>query len=150
MGYMYSWPWRNYSTVQKKWRGNLSKSVNFGEFWRPNGETSFQTKKQAKFRKQGDKSKQNFVAWRNFVPGWMKFRVIKTKFCFFEAKFRFSETKYCFVERKFRTRLGRELFNWADMSSSIRVRIVYESWSPFLVSSIKSSVQKTSSLIHRL
>ena len=100
--------------------------------------------------KQGDKSKQNFVAWRNFVPGWMKFRVIKTKFCFFEAKFRFSETKYCFVERKFRTRLGRELFNWADMSFSIRVRIVYESWSPFLVSSIKSSVQKTSSLTHRL
>ena len=143
-------PGRNYSTVQKKWRENLSKSLNFGEFWGPNFETSFQTKKQAKFRKQGDKSKQNFVAWRNFVPGWMKFRVIKTKFCFFEAKFRFSETKYCFVERKFRTRLGRELFNWADMSSSIRLRIVYESWSPFLVSSIKSSVQKTSSLIHRL
>ena len=42
------------------------------------------------------------------------------------------------------------LFNWADMSCSIRVRIVYESWSRFVVSSIKSSVQKTSSLTHRL
>ena len=41
------------------------------------------------------------------------------------------------------------LFNWADMSCSIRVRIVYESWSRFEVSSIKSSVQKTSSLTHR-
>ena len=42
------------------------------------------------------------------------------------------------------------LFNWADMSCSIRVRIVYESWSRFVVSSIKSSVQKTSSRMHRL
>ena len=47
-------------------------------------------------------------------------------------------------------RLGREPFNWADMSCSIRVRIVYESWSRFVVSSIKSSVQKTSSRTHRL
>ena len=47
-------------------------------------------------------------------------------------------------------RLGREPFNWADMSCSIRVRIVYESWSRFIVSSIKSSVQKTSAWTHRL
>ena len=47
-------------------------------------------------------------------------------------------------------RLGREPFNWADMSCSIRVRIVYESWSRYIVSSIKSSVQKTSSWTHRL
>ena len=47
-------------------------------------------------------------------------------------------------------RLGREPFNWADMSCSIRVRIVYESWSRFVVFSIKSSVQKTSSRTHRL
>ena len=94
---------------------------------------------------------QNKTLWHNeFHAGCRKFRVIKTKFSFFEWKFCFGETKYCFVERKFRTRLGRELFNWADMSCSIRVRIVYESWSPFLVSSIKSLVQKTSSLMHRL
>ena len=85
-----------------------------------------------------------------FHVGCRKFRVIKTKFRFFEGKFHFGETKYCFMERKFRTRLGRELFNWAVMSCSIRVRIVYKSWSPFLVSSIKSLVQKTSSLTHRL
>ena len=47
-------------------------------------------------------------------------------------------------------RLGRELFNWADRSCSIRVRIVYESWNRFVVPSIKSSVQKTSSRTQRL
>ena len=55
-----------------------------------------------------------------FHAGWTKFHVIKTKFRFFEVKF-------CFMERKFHTRLGRELFSWADVTFSIRVRIVYES-----------------------
>ena len=73
-----------------------------------------------------------FCGMMKFRAGWTKFHVIKTKFRFFESKFRFGETKYCFMERKFCTRLGRELFNWADMSFSIRVRIVYESWSLFL------------------
>ena len=84
-----------------------------------------------------------FCGMTKFHAAWTKFHIIKTKFRFFEVKF-------CFMERKFHTRLGRELFSWADMTFSIRVRIVYKSWSPSLVSSIKSSVQKTSSLTHRL
>ena len=55
------------------------------------------------------------------------------------------------------TRVTEELHSFLSQSEFsnffvylIRVRIVYKSWSSLVVSSIKSSVQKTSSPMHRL
>ena len=155
VGYMYSWPWiflRGEITVLcKRSEEEICRNhwilVNFED----------QISK-LRFRQ---KSRQNFankvinrnkILWHDEIScraGW-NFVSLKRSFAFLKRNFVSAKQNIVFVERKFRTRLGRELFNWADMSSSIRVRIVYESWSPFLVSSIKSSVQKTSSLIHRL
>ena len=160
--YMYSWPGIFLGgeitvlckTNEEEICWNQWILVNFGEFWWPNCEALFQTKKREKFQciycSYVGKISQTrwwietkFCGMTKFHAAWTKFHIIKTKFRFFEVKF-------CFMERKFHTRLGRELFSWADVTFSIRVRIVYKSWSPSLVSSIKSSVQKTSSLTHRL
>ena len=101
----------NYSTVQKKSKRNLLKSVNFGEFWRSNCKVLFQTKKQAKFQciycfNVGEISQARwwietkFRGMIKFHASWMKFSFIKMKFCFDEAKFHFGETNYCLIKRK--------------------------------------------------
>ena len=139
-----------------KWRGNLLKSVNFGEFWWPNCEALFQTKSgknfsafivlmSAKFHKQGDESKQNFVAWRNFMLPGRNFISLKQSFAF--LKWNFVSWKGNFIQDWVENCSVGQI---GDVTFSIRVRIVYKSWSRSLVSSIKSSVQKTSSLTHRL
>ena len=53
----------------------------------------------AKFRKQGNELKRNFVA--KFRAGWTKFRVIRTKFRFHQTKFRSGGAKFRMPERNF-------------------------------------------------